>query len=583
MSKFKDAFWKRLRALIDVPILDAEERQRSRLLNVLLISFGFIAVLSIFISIAVSLIAFDVSPYLFFSVQFAVLIIIGIIYGINRYSPGKLARVLFLGFLLFLFLFVDDPDQVANGRSTLTFAIPIIMASLLFPAYASFIVAGIVSLETALLSIGLGLTPDPFTILVFFTIALFTWLIAYTMGRAVNGFRLLNEQLEQRVKDRTQELAAALTRERELSERERTLAVRNETILKSIADGVLVFDANEDVIMANPAANHLAQRNLKDTSLNDFLAAIDNPTGELIKSWILGERPIGVNNVRFEWNGSIISANITSVMLSNLHERQIGIGNVMVLRDITKEAELEKAKDMFLGMVSHELRTPLTAIQGFAEILKETAKDRLPIADYEFVGIIYNNARQMHSLVEELLDISRLETGRLDLYCQWVELPALIDNAAKTVGAEFSKRDLNLEVIYQDDLPNLHVDPTRITQVLLNLLSNAYKYTDKGGATVDVSQSGQWISIAVSDTGVGIKESEQENVFSRFFRSQDPSVQKAGGTGLGLNISKGLIELHGGTLVFESTYGKGTTFTANLPLHAPKVTGAGKNINQEMK
>lgn len=116
-----------------------------------------------------------------------------------------------------------------------------------------------------------------------------------------------------------------------------------------------------------------------------------------------------------------------------------------------------------------------------------------------------------------------------------------------------------------EDLPKLYLDRNRILQVLLNLLSNAYKYTAQGGATIEVTQSDQWVTIAVADTGVGIKPADQANMFSRFFRAHDQIVQQAGGTGLGLSITKGLIELHGGELTFTSHYGSGTTFQVTLP------------------
>jgi signal transduction histidine kinase len=153
-----------------------------------------------------------------------------------------------------------------------------------------------------------------------------------------------------------------------------------------------------------------------------------------------------------------------------------------------------------------------------------------------------------------------------------VDLTPIIHQAVKMVQQEFATRNLTLEVKIEPDLPDLYLDRNRILQVLLNLLSNAYKYTREGGATISVSQSEEWVQIKVSDTGVGIKAEDQANLFNRFFRANDQFVQQAGGTGLGLNITKGLTELHGGSLTFESEHGVGTTFTAALPKNLPEAT-----------
>jgi signal transduction histidine kinase len=241
----------------------------------------------------------------------------------------------------------------------------------------------------------------------------------------------------------------------------------------------------------------------------------------------------------------------------------------MVLRDFTKEAELEKAKDLFLGMVSHELRTPMSAIQGYVDILLASENNNLSEAGYEYLQTIGVSIKQLLKLANELIDLSRMETGEIDLYPQWVDLTEVVQNAAKIVRQEYEARNLSLEIKVEDDLPQLYVDHNRLNQVLLNLLSNAYKYTPQGGAMIAVNQTDEWINIDVSDTGLGIKKADQEKMFERFFRANDRSVQRVDGVGLGLNISKGLIELHGGNLTFESQYGTGTTFTISLPKNNP--------------
>jgi signal transduction histidine kinase len=398
----------------------------------------------------------------------------------------------------------------------------------------------------------------------FFVVALAAWLAGRSMERALRDLRVLNEELDQRVQDRTRELAESLRREH-------TLAVRNKTILESIADGVLVFDANQEVIVANPAVNQLAKRHLQGFKLAEFLSIINAKARDIIQTWIAGQKPDGINHVRFEWHGRTVSANIAPVILpgSGSDRGRVGDGNVMVLRDFTREAELEKAKDLFLGMVSHELRTPMSAIQGYVDILLASESGNLSETGYEYLQTIGVSIRQLLKLANELIDLSRMETGEIDLYPQWVNLAEVVQNAAKIVLQEYETRNLSLEVKIEENLPQLYVDHNRLNQVLLNLLSNAYKYTPQGGAMIAVNQTDEWINIDVSDTGIGIKEADQEKMFERFFRASDRSVQRVDGVGLGLNISKGLIELHGGNLTFDSQYGAGTTFTISLPKNSP--------------
>jgi len=551
-----------LRPLLNVQSLDPDDARRRKLLNILLLGTLMTAVLGLIITASVDIFNLMDIPRvdivnLYIASVFTILIC-GVIFLINRHWSGRWAGFLFLLLTLAVAAFFDEPAQVIEGRSLLWFTIPILGGSMLmFPAF-SFVMAVLSSLTIIAVGFSAQIIPSPIGMLGFFIIAMVSWLAARTMERALRDLRFLNEELDQRVQDRTRELAEALRREH-------TLAVRNKTILESIADGVLVFDADQSAVMANPAASRLARRDLQSLNLSEFLATIEGQARESIKGWLKGHQPDGMNHVKFEWHERTISANIAPVILPDGGKKQVGAGNVMVLRDFTKEAELEKAKDLFLGMVSHELRTPLTAIRGYVEILLERIKGQVSEEDYQFMQVVDVNAKRLLELANELVDLSRMEMGKMDIYCQWVDVAELVQNAVKIVRSEFEKRKLSLEIKCADNLTDLYADSSRITQVLLNLLSNAYKYTLEGGATVEVSQTDEWVNITVSDTGVGIKEADQDKLFQRFFRAGDRAIQRVEGTGLGLNISKGLIELHGGRLTFESEYGVGTTFNATLP------------------
>lgn len=495
----------------------------------------------------------------YISIEIILVMMLGLIWGGHRWYP-HLARHLFLLLVVMGATFTFNATDIEIIFVGMT--VPIIMAAFLIKPIYSYVYWGAITgayiLNLYLLN---ALSPEK----VFFAglisllvIAGVSWLIAQSLDKALAEARALNEELDQRVKDRTQKLAEAL-------QRERATAVRNETILEAIADGVVVFDAHQQVMVTNPAANQLAHRSLQALNLSEILTNVEDKAREIIHSWMGGQKPTDQNNVKFEWQGRTISATIAPVILPAVDGKQVDAGNVMVLRDFTKEAELERAKSFFLGMVSHELRTPMTAIKGYVKVLLDSEKENLSAPGYEHLQTIDVSIKQLLTLANELIDLSRLEAGEIELYPEWVDLTAIVKQAVKMVQQEFTNRNLSLEVRLPDHLPRLYLDKNRMLQVLLNLLSNAYKYTAQGGATIDVTYSGDWVNIAVADTGVGIKPADQAHLFSRFFRANDQLVQKAGGTGLGLSITKGLTELHGGQLTFTSQYGHGTTFQVTLP------------------
>lgn len=486
-------------------------------------------------------------------------VMLGVIWGGHRWYP-HLARHLFLLLMVIgaTFPFNETDIQIIFVGMT----VPIIMAAFLVKPIYSYVYWGAITGAYVLnLYLRIALSPEKIFfagLISLLVIAVVSWLIAQSLDQALAEARALNKELDQRVKDRTQKLAEAL-------ERERATAIRNKTILESIADGVLVFDAQQEVMVANPAANQLANRSLQSLSLAEILTNVEEKVREIINTWMGGQKPPDQNNVKFEWQDRTVSATIAPVILPALDGKQVDAGNVMVLRDFTKEAELERAKSFFLGMVSHELRTPMTAIKGYVKVLLDTEKEHLSAPGYEHLQTIDGSIKQLLTLANELIDLSRLEAGEIELYQEWIDLTTIVKQAARIVQQEFANRNLNLTVKLPDHLPRLYLDKNRMLQVLLNLLSNAYKYTARGGATIEVTHTDDWINITVADTGVGIKPADQAHLFSRFFRANDQLVQKAGGTGLGLSITKGLTELHGGELTFTSQYGSGSTFRVTLP------------------
>ncbi|MBN1659302.1 MAG: response regulator, partial [Anaerolineae bacterium] len=220
----------------------------------------------------------------------------------------------------------------------------------------------------------------------------------------------------------------------------------------------------------------------------------------------------------------------------------------------------------------HELRTPLTSIQGYLDLVLMGASGAINKQQASFLQIAKGNAERLHSMVTDLLDISRIESGKVDLDVQVISLEPIVKQVVTTLQKQFEDRRLSIVVDLPPDLPEFFGDPARIGQILTNLLSNAYKYTHEGGATIRARVADQALRVDVIDTGLGISAEDQQKLFNRFFRAQDNRIRQQTGTGLGLNITKSLVEMHGGEILVKSEQGKGSTFSFTLPLPAGLVT-----------
>lgn len=232
-----------------------------------------------------------------------------------------------------------------------------------------------------------------------------------------------------------------------------------------------------------------------------------------------------------------------------------------------KVRQANLAKSEFVSFVAHELRTPMTSIRGYADLLAKGIVGPLTPQQEEFIHTILSNVERMQILVSDLRDVSRIETGQLLLEIRPAGLEEALDGALEATRAQIEARNQQLTVEVPEDLPAVSADPARLTQVLINLLSNACKYTPAGGHIgVRAWTHDGYVHCAVSDTGIGISPEDQVRLFTKFFRSEDPAVREVPGTGLGLCIVKSLVELHGGHIEVESQLGVGTTFTFTVPI-----------------
>ena len=237
------------------------------------------------------------------------------------------------------------------------------------------------------------------------------------------------------------------------------------------------------------------------------------------------------------------------------------------LQHIAEEAR--QAKSEFVANVSHELRTPLNMIIGFTEVITRTPGlygSRLPASLMNDITAIQRNSKHLLNLVNDVLDLSQVESGRMALSREWTGVNEIITEAVSIVAGLFQSKGLQLNLALSENLPQVYCDRTRIRQVIINLLSNAGRFTHAGGVTVGLRESGSYLEIRIADTGPGIPLEDQKRIFEPFQQLDNSIRRQYGGSGLGLTISKQFIEMHGGKMWLESQPGQGTTFFFSLPL-----------------
>ncbi len=233
---------------------------------------------------------------------------------------------------------------------------------------------------------------------------------------------------------------------------------------------------------------------------------------------------------------------------------------------VERLTQLDRDKNDFVSSVSHELRTPVTSMLGYLELLGDGDAGPLNAQQERMLEVVERNSRRLLSRIEDLLTVSGLEAGKMRLVLADVSVPELIDSALSALSPALAGRDLKVTVDVADDGVEINADAEKLDRVLINLLSNAIKFTPDGGRiSVTATRHDDTFDLVIGDTGVGIPHPEQARVFERFFRSSMAQEMAVAGTGLGLVIVKGIIELHGGTVTLRSTPGVGTEVTVTLP------------------
>ncbi len=351
------------------------------------------------------------------------------------------------------------------------------------------------------------------------------------------------------------------------AERQHALA-----ILNAMSDAVIVTDAFNEMALANEAAARILRFGLEASlhrPIDDVLS--DSILVKLIKDAREGADPSLRRHVEHKV-GSNGQAVVFDVALASV--TQPGrtppepCGVVTILRDVTREKEIAEMKSDFVSSVSHELRTPLSSIKAYLEMLIDgEAHDEQTRA--EFYGIIQSEATRLSRLIDNILNISRIESGVVKVQREHVSIPALIKEAIDVMQPQARAKEIALQEVPTPLFFQVFADKDMIYQATLNLISNAIKYTPNGGKvtiSVDVDEHDRLVSVAVQDTGVGISPEAQTHLFQKFYRVAEHK-KMAKGTGLGLNLVKQIVEtVHGGKVSVKSEAGKGSTFTFSLPL-----------------
>jgi signal transduction histidine kinase/putative methionine-R-sulfoxide reductase with GAF domain len=381
-----------------------------------------------------------------------------------------------------------------------------------------------------------------------------------------------NAHLYELIRDQAERLGNMLRREQED-------ASRSQAILEAVADGVLVTGPNNRISFINQSAAQildLEPGRVIGQSLDVFGGLFGKSAGtwmETIRNWSEGLSAYELGETFAEQldleNGRIVLVHLAPVIFQNDF-----LGTVSIFRDITHEVEVDRLKSEFVATVSHELRTPMTSIRGYVDVLLMGAAGAVNENQVHFLNIVKNNTERLNILVNDLLDVSRIESGRVTLSPQALDIREIAEDVIGDVlrRSQEENKPMALSLDAPQKLPHVYGDIERVRQILGNLVDNAYHYTPENGTiTVRIHSpnGGKEVQVDIKDNGVGIPLEDQNRVFERFYRGEHPLVLQTPGTGLGLSIVKEIVEMHRGRIWMKSSgvAGDGSTFSFTLPVY----------------
>ncbi len=364
---------------------------------------------------------------------------------------------------------------------------------------------------------------------------------------------------------------------------------RSNAILQSLSDGVIVCNELGSIMTVNPAAGDVLERSLEDLLIWNMPELINRllgrrseeiPVRRIIEGALSDKEP-AIYTMTFQIGVRTVILTLNSVLSSDWNAP---MGALAVVRDITREVESERLKNEFIGTVSHELRTPMTSIKGFTQLMLMGSLGPVTDTQKEFLSIIQSNAEKMIAIINDLLNITKFETGSVDLELRPLHVAEAISSVLLEHQPRIVERAQEFALQLPPGLPLVRADQKYFGEILSHLMSNAVKYTPRAGKITvrayevasdspiipaqirEGLRSGRYVCIAIQDTGVGVARAELDKIFERFYRTENVLKTEAGGTGLGLVLVRALIKLHGGQIWVESILDQGSTFNFVTPV-----------------
>src|SRR5690625_1170144 len=332
------------------------------------------------------------------------------------------------------------------------------------------------------------------------------------------------------------------------------------SIVNSMADGVITLTRDSEIIVSNPPAKQF----IEDWLFNNDLATGSDEQLPVELKYMLDEVIQGEQEVIRELS---IQGRSWVMIMTPLHDRTFVRGAVVVIRDMTEERQVDKLRKDFISNVSHELRTPISLMQGYSEAIMDDIAESTDEKN-ELAQIINEESLRMGRLVNELLDLSRMEAGHIQLNTENVQIETFINRIFKIFSGLTDQNNIQLNLSNNYIVETAIFDPDRIEQVFTNLIDNALNHTETNGqVSIFVENTNEYIHVEIQDSGSGIPEEDLPFIFERFYKADKSRTRntKKKGTGLGLAIAKNIIEAHGGSISVKSKLGVGTTFSFKIP------------------
>ena len=328
------------------------------------------------------------------------------------------------------------------------------------------------------------------------------------------------------------------------------------TLFLHMTDGVVAFGPTGQVIHHNPAASRMLSRSLSGEEAFDGIFGREASFEKLLtlkrSEYLECQKRVGDRELE--------------LFMAPFSADKTGGGVMVVIHDVTEQRKSEQTRREFVANVSHELRTPLTNVKSYAETLLDAGDDLPPELKKNFLGVIVSEADRMTRIVKDLLTLTKFDYGKMEMNLTRFPFAKAVENVYQAVAIDAKNHRHTLTLTCPDGLPDIHGDRERIEQVIMNIVSNAIKYTADGGQIdITAGTKGDKVFVNVSDNGIGIPEKDLPRLFERFYRVDKARSRESGGTGLGLSIAKEILNQHQGDIQIESVYGEGTSVTITLP------------------